>query len=91
MLSLGFGITCSPLNFSLRGRWTSSNWGSPELQETRAHRRDEPAQFHVSLSRQGTGGIIVRQKLFLHQTNKNQKAQGKFHDKNVFNFILSHT
>lgn len=91
LLSFGFGITWSPLNFSFRGRQTSSKCGSPEPRETWAHRRDEPAQFGVNLSGQRRGGIIIRQKLFLLQTNKQQKAQDKSHDKNVFNFIVSHT
>lgn len=90
LLSFGFGITWSTLNFSFGGRQTSSIWDSPEPRETRAHRRDEPAQFAVDLSGQGRAGIIIRQKLSLLQTNK-QKAQDKFHDENVFNFIISLT
>lgn len=91
LLSFSLGITWSPLNFSFRGRQTSSNCGSPEPWETRAPRRNEPAQFGVNLSGQGGGGIIMRQKLLLLQTNKQRKAQDKFHDKSVFNFIISHT
>lgn len=45
------------------------NWGSPEPQETWAHRRDEPAQLSVNLSGQCGGGKTIKQKLFLLQTN----------------------